>query len=123
MSTKPNSKRTSIRILLLTFLVLLVALAFFACRKTRTDGEETDSQESATLPQEIETVTEVATQRDTEPDTEPPEEVTEPGYQAQVYTPAATPDYVNYITATRISQVLSGCDALVVAKGGEEMKL
>ena len=123
MSTKPNSKRTSIRILLLTFLVLLVALAFFACRKTQPSGEGTDAQESATLPQEIETVTEAVTQRDTEPDTEPPEEVTEPGYQAQVYTPAATPDYVNYITATRISQVLSGCDALVIAKGSDGMKL
>ncbi|MGN1446025.1 MAG: hypothetical protein ACI4WV_06990, partial [Eubacteriales bacterium] len=127
MSTKLKSKRASIRILLMTVLVLLVALVFFACRKTQPSGEETDPPESATLPQEIETVTEVVTQPETEPatelDTEPQEVVTEPGYQAQVYTPAATPDYVNYITATRINQVLSCCDALVIAKGSDGMKL
>ncbi len=109
-----DMKRTAmpvyLRPVLAVTLVLLAVALLSACRDKTNKETETE-----TYPSVIETVPD-----GTEPETEPETE-TQPDVSAVVFPAVGTPDYADYITSTRISQVLGSQEAVVMAVGAKQM--
>ncbi len=104
---KNNAKYLVLGILLTLAVLLLTVLCSVSCRTESGDGE-------TTLPETIQIVPDESGSG--EPDTagSDTETETDPHASAVVFPEADTPDYAQYITATRIHDVLAGNDALVL---------